>query len=434
MLMNKNKLALAVTVALSLAAPSAFATNGYFAHGYGTKNKGLSGAGVALPQDAMAAATNPAGMVFVGDRMDIGLAFFSPNREYTVSGASGPVAPPNFNLVNGTAESDNTLFYIPHLGYNKMLDANSSVGVTVYGNGGMNTDYAQEATGGGMGTFLNPGATGVNLSQLFVAATYARKLVPNASIGASVILAYQQFEAFGLQNFANMSTNQNNLSNNGTDSSTGYGLKLGGQMDVGAGVTLGASYQTKMSMGEFDSYSGLFAEAGGFDIPATATIGAAFKINPQHAVVLDMQKIYYNDVAAIGNPFSNIDLCAPGSMSYCLGGANGAGFGWQDITVYKLGYQFEASPAMTWRVGYSKGDQPIPSSEVLFNILAPAVQEQHYTVGGTWSMSKTREVNFTFMYSPSNTVSGPNPLALGSQTIDLTMMQYELEVSYGMKF
>ena len=35
---------------------NAAATNGYFAHGYGTKNKGLAGGGVALPQDSMIAA------------------------------------------------------------------------------------------------------------------------------------------------------------------------------------------------------------------------------------------------------------------------------------------------------------------------------------------------------------------------------------------
>jgi len=36
----------------------ASATNGYFAHGTGIKNRALAGAGVAFPQDAMASATN----------------------------------------------------------------------------------------------------------------------------------------------------------------------------------------------------------------------------------------------------------------------------------------------------------------------------------------------------------------------------------------
>ena len=68
----------ACVICIGFAAP-VFATNGYFAHGYGTKNKALAGAGVALPQDAMIAATNPAGMVWVGERLDVGLAIFSPS-------------------------------------------------------------------------------------------------------------------------------------------------------------------------------------------------------------------------------------------------------------------------------------------------------------------------------------------------------------------
>lgn len=64
---------------LILAAP-AFATDGYFSTGYGIKQLGQGGAGVAFPQDSLAAATNPAGMVFVGDRFDLGMTFFRPIR------------------------------------------------------------------------------------------------------------------------------------------------------------------------------------------------------------------------------------------------------------------------------------------------------------------------------------------------------------------
>src|SRR3990172_571995 len=141
---------------------AAHATNGYFAHGTATKNKDLTGAGVALSQDAMAAATNPAGMAFVGERMDVGLALFSPIREYTVTGnPSG--APFSFGLVPATAESDNELFYIPHLGMNWAMGANDTFGVTIYGNGGMNTDYSAEETFG-IGTFGSGTAAGVDLA------------------------------------------------------------------------------------------------------------------------------------------------------------------------------------------------------------------------------------------------------------------------------
>lgn len=445
---TSTKAALAVAVAAALSAPAAFATNGYFSHGYSIKEKGVVGAGVALPQDSLAAASNPAGMVMVGNRMDLGASLFSPIREYTSSGPASSACGPTgctFSVGPQTIESDNEAFLIPHFGWNKMLDADSSVGLSVYGNGGMNTEYE-----GGTAT-LNPGTgfvtlpgtygagtAGVDLAQLFFNLSYARKIAPTSSWGASVILAYQRFEAKGLGNFAGYSADPTNLTNKGHDTSTGVGAKLGIQGEVAPGLTLGGSYQTEIKMSEFDDYRGLFAENGDFDIPATATVGLAYRVAPKAAIAFDVQKIWYSKVSAVGNPISNLQTgCTPGPTggtgSGCLGASNGGGFGWEDMTIYKLGYEWQTNPAWTWRVGYSKGDQPIPSSEVLFNILAPGVMEQHLTFGFTKAMGNTGEFTFAAMYAPEKKVSGPNAFDPG-QTIELKMKQYELAASWGWKF
>jgi len=43
-----------------LVSQSGYATNGYFPHGVGTKNKAMAGAGMALPEDAISIVNNPA--------------------------------------------------------------------------------------------------------------------------------------------------------------------------------------------------------------------------------------------------------------------------------------------------------------------------------------------------------------------------------------
>ncbi len=357
--MKFSKRLLACAIAASLAAPmSAFATNGYFSHGYGTKNKGLAGGGVALPQDAMIAATNPAGMAFVGERMDLGLALFSPSpRSYSASAAATAVDGTScagfpggqcpFTIGgNNTAqsiESDNDYFLVPHFAYNWVLDAESTAGLTVYGNGGMNTEYvggqAQHDDGTNTlvttpGTF-GAGTAGVNLEQLFVEFTYARKYSDTGAWGVSPIFAVQRFEAKGLGAFAGFSVDGSNLTDKGTDTSTGFGVKLGWQDEVSPGLTLAASYQSKMSMSEFDKYKGLFAEGGDFDIPATWTIGLAYDIASAGTVTFDVQKIMYSDIVAIGNPLSPLTTaCTPGAPATgagCLGGSNGAGFGYHRL-------------------------------------------------------------------------------------------------------
>jgi len=75
------------------------ATNGYFANGYSIESKAMAGAGVALPQGSLDASTNPASMAFVGNRVDIGLSLFNPNREYTVKG--NPSGDPYLGLPPG---------------------------------------------------------------------------------------------------------------------------------------------------------------------------------------------------------------------------------------------------------------------------------------------------------------------------------------------
>ena len=463
---NKGLVACAVTAALTIPM-TAMATNGYFAHGYGTKNKGLAGGGTALSQDAMAAATNPAGMVTVGDRMELGAAIFSPStRSYSATAAATPPdgaacttggAPGCAFTIGGSnnaqsIESENDYFLIPHFARNWMLGSEQSVGVTIFGNGGMNTEYqggvAQHDDGSAFpapgnyvtapGTFGDGTQTaGVNLEQLFIATTYSRKISNTASWGASLMAAYQSFEAKGLASFGGYSTNANALTNNGKDTSTGFGFKFGVQGEFAKGVTLAASYQTETDMSKFDKYAGLFAEGGDFDIPATLNLGLAWKVAPKAIFTADVQQIYYSDVKAIANPISNLvgpsNSCATGTGSRCLGGSDGAGFGWEDMTIYKMGYQFETSEDMTWRVGLSIGDQPIPNSEVMFNILAPAVMETHLTMGFTMATGKDSEFNFAAMYAPESEVTGASPLNPG-QNITLAMTQYEVEASWAWKF
>jgi long-chain fatty acid transport protein len=67
-----NWFATAVVVVGLCAAGSAFATNGYFTHGNGTKNKAMAGAGIALPEDSIDVTNNPAVAPFVGNQLIVG--------------------------------------------------------------------------------------------------------------------------------------------------------------------------------------------------------------------------------------------------------------------------------------------------------------------------------------------------------------------------
>jgi long-chain fatty acid transport protein len=449
---------LAAALAAATFPATVWATNGYFTHGVSILDKGLAGAGAAYSQDTLAASNNPAGMVWQGKRYDIGATWFSPRRKYSATG--GPALPAGgscagfpacpFSIGDGdqSIDSENESFLIPSFGYNWMLGGgDSSVGISLYGNGGMNTEYK-----GGTALFQDPtvpppgamipapapgtygdGTAGVDLAQMFISTTYAAKLSPTSSWGISGIIAYQRFEAKGLATFGGFSQDPGDLSDNDHDTSTGIGLRIGYQAEISPGFRFGASYQPKIQMSEFDDYAGLFAEDGDFDIPSTWTMGVSVDIGNDRMFVFDVQRINYEDVAAVSNPIDNlVSNCTPGPTGGtgdgCLGGSDGAGFGWENITVFKLGYQW-TNDVNTWRLGYSRNEQPIPSSEVTFNILAPGIMREHITVGYSRQTSSNSSVDFSFMYAPAEEVDGTNTFD-PTQEIELEMEQYELAISY----
>jgi len=257
----KSKLIASFLVFMFLT-PTVFATDGYFGVGYDTKSKGMGGAGVALFQNSFFGNSNPAAMVMNGDKYGISLGLFNPNRDYTINGAPSGF-PGTFGLLPGNVESDSKLFPMPSMVGNWMINETSSFGVSLYGNGGMNTNYPTNTFWG------SQSATGVNLMQMFAALTYSFKLGDSWSLGFSGILAWQSFKAEGMEAFGQMSQDPTKLSDNGANSSFGFGGKIGIQGEVADGLFFGATFQSKMMMGEFDDYSGLFAENGDFDIPGT---------------------------------------------------------------------------------------------------------------------------------------------------------------------
>lgn len=407
---------------LALATTDALATDGYFSHGYGVQSQGIAGVGIALPLDALAPASNPAGLAFVGDRIDVGLSVFRPVREAAITGNAFPG-------VDGVYDGNETqAFLIPEFGYARVISPSVSVGLAVYGNGGMNTDYSRAVP------LLGSTPAGVDLSQLLVVPTVAWKVSPRHTVGVSLQLAYQRFEAHGLQNFDNpgYTLYPGYVTDKGHDSAVGIGAQLGWLGEISENVRVGATYKSRTHMSKFDDYRGLFAQAGDFDIPASYGLGIAVKASPKLTLAADLQRIEYSSVASVGNlSLTNLFAGKP------LGSSQGPGFGWRDVTATKLGAQYAWRDGLSLRIGYNHSSQPIRSGETLFNILAPGVVEDHVTAGATWRFADRSELSVSFMHAFENSVSGQGsippgfpPAGFGGGEADLSMYQDSIGVAY----
>ena len=439
---------LAAAIAAALVPCAAFATDGYFSHGYGMKSKGRAGASSAMTTDSFGGAVNPATMVFVGDRFDAGLDWFRPERSASRSGSAGGTG-----FLDGSADGNETQdFFIPELGYNKMVNPNLSLGVTVYGNGGMNTDYPSGQLDQGIcqggppsGVKVNllcgTGNLGVDLAQLVIAPTLGWKFTPTQSIGVSPLIGYQRFKAYGLDAFSPISSDPAHLTNRGYDSTWGAGLRVGYFAQLSPSFAFGAAYSTKIS-GKFSEYKGLFAEQGKFDIPENYNAGIAWKATPALTFAADWQHIRYSKVKSVGNP-SNQPGCAPtvpagpGVGAGCLGASDSSiGFGWSDVNAIKLGVEYQWSSNLVLRGGYNHSDNPIQARDVTFNILAPGVVQDHLTLGFTYGLGRNSELTMAYMHAFKNSVTGPatNPYFNVGGTETISLSENSLGIAWGTRF
>jgi len=429
-----KKISFLVLLSLLILFPSVSkAIDGYYMLGYGTVSKGMGGVGAAYYRTSIIA-NNPAGRAFLGNQYSVVANFMMPSVNYNITGTPSG-APGAIPFTTGKVESDINLLFIPNIGANWQINEKSAFGFSISGSG-IASDYPVQ-------TYYIPNMsdptinkTGVNFMQLNFDPSYSLKFGEKHSFGLSALLTYQRFKAEGLSTFGGFSTNKDKLSENGFDSGFGVGFKLGYMGEIFDGFYVGATYQAKTNVSEFEKYAGLFAEEGDFDAPAQWTAGINYEISEKLKVLCDVQQIMYSKVKSIGNPVQPL-LISAGSfngttftnMDGFLGNNTGAGFGWKDMTIVKIGTEYKANETLMLRAGYAFGDEPIPSSEVLFNILAPAINNQHITFGATKSFGeKKKDLNMALVYAPKNNVKGANPLD-PAQNIELEMGVFELELS-----
>ena len=213
---------------------STLATNGYFMIGYGAKSIAVAGSGVAAAEDRLVGALNPAGTQLVADGFDVGLRAIGAQRNGSIDcrGILGCNA-----IVRD--RSSRTVFLIPNFGWKRELTEDLSLGVSVYGNGGINTTYGRafyrealaRIMGGSPGTpgFPRTGKIGVDFSQLFIAPNLAYRLTDKHTIGIAPIFSLQRFSARGLELFGGISSDPTSLTGRGTDYNVGGGMRIGWQ-------------------------------------------------------------------------------------------------------------------------------------------------------------------------------------------------------------
>ena len=397
----------------------ALAGGGYFSLGYGHVGKQTGGAVTALAGDAYAGASNPAKLTTAGDQLELGIEFFNPHRKVERTGTTGPA-----QIYNFSSTSENSLFLIPDFAYSDQVNDDIAVGIVLYANGGLNSEY--KTTTGIAGSNTNPAEcgdkpgnfllgcdeVGFDLTQVIVAPTVAWEFAPGHSLGISPLIAAQRFEAFGFQGFTALSNYPDKLTNNGHELAFGGGVRVGWYGEIKPWLSLGAAYASKIYMQKFEEYKGLLA-GGSLDVPANYSIGAALRPNAAWTMALDIQRIDYGEVNALAN--SVLTSLTPGGPP--IGSKSGSAFGWKhNQTNYRVGLTYLASRRLTLRAGYAYGKRPNEEDldATSLSVLTPNAIHQA-SLGLSWQTSTGNELHLGFAHFFKDTYRGPSAIFPGAR-------------------
>lgn len=390
------------------------------------KSTGMAATAIAYPLDSMAAAYNPAGIVWVGDRVDGGIAWLHNTAKTTVSGNTLPTT----LGVNGKFRAMNTKnFYAPEFGFTKTYCCDCfqwAVGLVIYNRNFQKTTYHHKL-------FLF-GSTHVGLDYLqeTIAPSFAVRFAECHSIGVSVDWHIQRVKVNGLQAFddAQRSSHPGHVTNKGYSYSQGVTATLGYRWQITDRLAVGVTYRPRTHMHRFKKYDGFLAQRGRLDVPEKIGAGIAVDILPCVTACFDWEFIRWSKVKALHNPL------LPNVFTARLGDSNGAGFGFRNQNYYRFGFEYRFDPCLTFRIGFRHAIAPVRKSQTAVNVLTCDCVEDFLTVGGTWNYNECTELSFFYAYGFEHTINGKNaiPPQFFYGNVKLKEAKQALGFGWGKKF
>lgn len=261
------------------------------------------------------------------------------------------------------------------------------------------------------------------LQRTIVAPTLALRWGETGTVRLTGVLAYQRFATVGL-GLAQADGWAPPPSWFG-DSSYGAGGRMEVGNFIGDRLSWNVGYQSRLDMGRFDRYRGVFSDAADFDVPASATATLAYAITPSFSADVGVQRVDYSSI----KPFASSNL--PRRFLALLGDSASPVFAWKDLNVYSLGWTLRDETLGNFQLRYTTRQQPVPTSKMLESALASAVANDMISLG--WSRAFGGNAKLSLMTSYA---SSPYFLLMPTYVTrhDATASRFEFEALWSVRF
>jgi len=174
----------------------------------------------------------------------------------------------------------------------------------------------------------------------------------------------------------------------------GAGFQVGLFYELNDNWNLGFSYKSPVWQERWDfnaAYPNLAPRRIGIQasLPEIISWGVAYKGLPNTLIDLDLRYFDYADTELFGQKVVD------------------GGLGWRSVFAVALGAQYKATERLTLRAGYLYNTNPIRGVTTLFNVQAPGIIQNTFTLGASYQLTENVTASLAWMHGFRNDIQGP---------------------------
>jgi long-chain fatty acid transport protein len=183
----------------------------------------------------------------------------------------------------------------------------------------------------------------------------------------------------------------------------GAGFQVGLLFEVNDDWNVGFSYKSPIWQNRWDfnaSTPDLAPRRIGIQaqLPAIYSWGVAYKGLPKTLLDVDLRYFDYANTSLFGQKVVD------------------GGLGWRSVFAVALGGGYQATDRLTLRAGYLYNTNPVPATKTLFNVQAPGIIQNTFTMGGSFQITENVTLSLAWMHGFRNSIEGPVVQERGAST------------------
>lgn len=361
----------------------AYAGNGTRFIGFSARDSGMGGASTASSEDTSCLVKNPAGLVRIGNRVDLEYLNIIPHDVTMHTEGPPSAALGGLTLANVGLRQKSTIGYLPGgnggISY-RIPDTDQfpvSVGCGAFTMAGVAVDYPSSRI---LTALSGDYDKMTDLRSMRIAPGIAVALTDKLSFGAVANIAIQALSSNLATAVVSGGRYLETAGSKNWDFAVGGGFTLGLLYKFNEMLSLGTSFESKTWMGRHHQYKDILPI---IDEPNVVNAGVSLKPIRNFEWTFDTRYINWTTAKLARN------------------GPGDGGFGWGDQWIFATGAEYtikdkKDTDMLKLRLGYNYGKSQIQRHVIFANAILPLIMEHHLTTGFSYFLTKDLSLDFVW--------------------------------------